>query len=214
MNYRLRITAKRGFDILVALTLLVPTIPIIAMLGVAIWLDDGGPIFFSQERVGLHGRRFDIWKLRTMKLQVTSCQAERITRTGHVLRRLKLDELPQLWNVLAGHMSIVGHRPFVPHEDPGVLAQLTDLYSNPEFWRWQSRPGMTGLAQWSHRPNPPVDDLPFDLLYVSQRPSILLDLWIIAWTIPCLAVHAAKATNDLIPNQPDTLVHEFVILGP
>jgi lipopolysaccharide/colanic/teichoic acid biosynthesis glycosyltransferase len=139
---------KRAFDILWSLALAPLALSIVAVAGVIILLAMGWPIFFRQARVGLNGRRFKILKLRTMRVEPTSGQIataigdERVTPVGRWLRRSHVDELPQLWNVLIGEMSLVGPRP----EQPA----LAEAYARevPAFaYRQLMRPGITGWAQ-------------------------------------------------------------------
>ncbi len=111
--------AKRVFDVVSSAAGLVVLSPVLAAVSAAIWASDRGPVFFRQERVGLHGRHFRIHKFRSMRVdnagaQVTSANDDRITPIGKVLRKTKLDELPQLIDVLVGDMSVVGPRPEVP----------------------------------------------------------------------------------------------------
>jgi lipopolysaccharide/colanic/teichoic acid biosynthesis glycosyltransferase len=110
--------AKRVFDVVMAALALVLLSPLLVMLALAVRLDSAGPVLFRQERVGRHGRPFNILKFRSMRSGpgplVTAGGDPRITRTGRLLRASKLDELPQLWNVLCGDMSLVGPRPEVP----------------------------------------------------------------------------------------------------
>jgi len=120
--FMLKMAAKRMFDIATASVGLVILSPVFLVIAVQIKRDDHGPVFFRQRRVGRHGRAFNILKFRTMVvdaeklgLQITSRSDQRITRIGKTLRRTKLDELPQLINVVTGDMSIVGARPEVPH---------------------------------------------------------------------------------------------------
>ena len=158
---------KRTLDILGASTLLLLMLPVIAVAAVAVRLDSRGPIFFGQERVGLRGRTFRIWKFRSMvvdnddsahaeyvaKLITGEAQAEggvfklvsdpRITRVGRTIRRYSIDELPQLWNVLRGDMSLVGPRPALPRE--------VALYDAAARQRLAVKPGITGLWQVSGR---------------------------------------------------------------
>lgn len=130
----------RWAEALVALLALIVLAPILALLALALAAFSKGPVFFRQKRVGQHGRLFDLYKLRTMRSSedgplVTSSKDERITRLGMFLRRTKLDELPTLWNVLRGDMSLVGPRPEVPR------------YVNLDDSIWQTvlavRPGIT-----------------------------------------------------------------------
>lgn len=138
---------KRAFDIGLASLLLVPALPILGIAVIAIKIDSPGPYLFCQERLGRFGRPFYIYKLRTMTdrarnpgTQVTPDSPE-VTRVGAVLRRLKIDELPQLFNILNGDMSLVGPRPCLP----SLLDQLDETGRS----RFDARPGLSGLAQVS-----------------------------------------------------------------
>lgn len=139
-------SSKRIFDIAASLAGLAALLPLLAIIALAIRLESAGPAFFLQERVGRHGRRFRVVKLRTMRLpqpgeirQITVGADPRITRLGHFLRKTKLDELPQLLNVLKGDMSLVGPRPEVPaYIERYTPAQQTVILS--------VRPGITDFA--------------------------------------------------------------------
>jgi lipopolysaccharide/colanic/teichoic acid biosynthesis glycosyltransferase len=142
---------KRFFDVLVAALSLVILLPVFALMALAIYLDSPGAPFFVQERVGREGRRFRMRKLRTMipnaeqvgsGFYVSQCDS-RITRVGRILRRLSLDELPQLWNVLWGEMSLVGPRPALPYH----LEHFTPRQAK----RLSMRPGLTGWSQVNGR---------------------------------------------------------------
>jgi len=137
---------KRLIDVVVAALGVVALVPLIAVVALAIVLDSPGPAFFRQDRVGLNGQRFRLWKFRTMRSRaartgppLTQREDPRITRVGRVLRRWKLDELPQLFNVLLGDMSLVGPRPELP--------QLVAFYSEQERQVLSIRPGITGPSQ-------------------------------------------------------------------
>jgi len=143
--------AKRGFDLALALPATVVLLPLIAVLSLWVRLDSPGPVFFRQERVGRFGASFRVWKLRTMSVEqvagaalVTSSADARITRCGRILRRHKLDELPQLFNVIAGQMSLVGPRPevakYVAHYPEDVRAIVLSV-----------RPGLTDRAALEFR---------------------------------------------------------------
>jgi lipopolysaccharide/colanic/teichoic acid biosynthesis glycosyltransferase len=141
---------KRGFDLLFALVGLILILPVLLLVWVGNQLDDGGPIFFWQTRVGQHGRLFQIVKFRTMSVgadkvgpSITASDDRRITRIGRVLRKTKLDELPQLWNVLHGEMSFVGPRPEVP--------KYVALYSAAQRAVLDLRPGITDEASVAFR---------------------------------------------------------------
>ena len=120
MSTGLRDAAKRGLDIVLSLAVLPVVVPVLAVAALWIKLDSPGPVLYRQERVGRHGRLFRIHKLRTMRVhddrgsQLTQAGDARITRAGRWLRRRRVDELPQLWDVLKGDMSLVGPRPEVP----------------------------------------------------------------------------------------------------
>jgi len=137
--------AKRTFDLVGAGLGVVLLAPLLALLGLLVKAEDGGPVLFKQERVGYRGRRFRIWKFRTMVpdaerrgLPLTVGRDPRVTRIGAWMRRQKLDELPQLFNVLVGDMSLVGPRPDVPC--------YIALYRAPERRVLELVPGMTDEA--------------------------------------------------------------------
>lgn len=142
--------AKRAFDLFWALLGLALLSPLLLLVAAAVKLEDGGPVFFRQLRVGRGGRPFRIWKFRTMVTDaeragrsITVGRDPRITRLGHFLRRAKLDELPQLMNVVAGEMSLVGPRPEVP--------QFVALYTQAQRAILDLRPGITDLASIKYR---------------------------------------------------------------
>ncbi|MGM9999664.1 MAG: sugar transferase [Candidatus Bruticola sp.] len=142
---------KRAFDIFASLAALVVLSPILLACAAAVLIDDGWPIFYVQERVGKRGRKFPFFKFRTMIRNAErlgsgyeiSQNDSRITKTGAFLRRWSLDELPQLFNVLRGEMSLVGPRP--------TLAYQVETYSPHQRRRLEVLPGLTGLAQVSGR---------------------------------------------------------------
>jgi lipopolysaccharide/colanic/teichoic acid biosynthesis glycosyltransferase len=156
--------------------------PLLAAAAIAIKLDDGGPVFYRQRRVGLNGKEFELVKLRTMQVGAETKGAgfavnegdPRITRAGRLLRRLSLDELPQLWNVVRGDMSIVGPRP--------TLAYQVERYTPRQRRRLEVRPGITGWAQIHGRARLPWEQrIELDVWYVEHR-SPWLDLRILART--------------------------------
>ena len=156
--------------------------PVLAAAAVAIKLEDGGPVLYRQRRVGLGGRDFDLLKLRTMVVGAEHQGAglavnrgdARITRVGRVLRRLSLDELPQLWNVVRGEMSLIGPRP--------TLRYQVEKYTDRQRRRLDVRPGITGWAQVNGRASLPWDDrIELDVWYVEHR-SPWVDLKIVART--------------------------------
>jgi lipopolysaccharide/colanic/teichoic acid biosynthesis glycosyltransferase len=190
---------KRGFDICFALCALLVSAPALAIISLWIKFDSPGPVLFRQQRVGLRGRPFAINKFRTMRVgadeqgpQITVAADPRVTRAGAFLRRHKLDELPQLFNVLIGNMSIVGPRP--------ELSRYVDLYPREKRKLILSvRPGITDLASIAYRDESAMlsgaDDpeeryiseimpakLEYCCCYVTQR-SMKLDLFIIWRTV-------------------------------
>src|SRR5262245_26322373 len=177
---------KRGFDFVFAVVGLVVLAPLLAAIAIWVKLDSPGPALYSQERVGLSGRRFAMLKFRTMKVDAeatgqpgwTTKDDPRKTRAGEFLRRLSLDELPQLWNVLVGHMSLVGPRP----ERPAYVDQFRAKI--PRYMlRHHVKAGMTGWAQVNGlRGDTPLDRrVEYDLYYI-QHWSLGFDLKIIALT--------------------------------
>jgi lipopolysaccharide/colanic/teichoic acid biosynthesis glycosyltransferase len=141
---------KRFYDLLFASIGLVLLSPILVLIAVVVKLSDGGPVFFCQQRVGLRGETFRIWKFRTMivdaersGLSVTKDGDARITRAGRILRKVKLDELPQLWNVFKGEMSFVGPRPEVP--------KYVERYTSEQRQVLSLKPGITDLATLEFR---------------------------------------------------------------
>jgi sugar transferase (PEP-CTERM system associated) len=183
------LTAKRTFDLVSASLGLVLAAPLMALVAVLTRLSSPGPILYHQERVGLNGRRFMVHKFRTMRQDAeaatgpvwSAANDPRITTLGTVLRRTRLDELPQLWNVLKGEMSLVGPRP----ERPSFVQQLTD--SIPFYGqRHVVKPGVTGWAQVRYTYGASVEDaiqkLQYDLYYIKNM-SLALDIVIVLETI-------------------------------
>jgi lipopolysaccharide/colanic/teichoic acid biosynthesis glycosyltransferase len=186
---------KRAFDIALSGAGLVASAPLWALFAAAIKLEDGGPVFFSQERVGLGGRPFMALKFRSMRPDaeagVGAIQATegdpRVTRIGRFMRSTAMDELPQLWNILRGDMSFVGPRALRPGEIEagrnGVLERLEDV---PGFvTRVSVRPGLTGVAQiYARRDVPRRHKFRYDRIYVQRRSwgldvrLILVSFWI------------------------------------
>jgi exopolysaccharide biosynthesis polyprenyl glycosylphosphotransferase len=179
--------ARRAVSVAVAGLLLVAAAPLLAVCALAIRLGDRGPILFRQERVGRRGRRFHIYKLRTMSVDAEAAGAAwaqkddpRVTRVGRILRRYRIDELPQLWNVLVGEMDLVGPRP----ERPEFVA---DLARKIPFYdlRHLVRPGITGWAQVRYPYAASVEEarekLQYDLYFVRHL-SLSLDLFILLLT--------------------------------
>ena len=140
-----RNSLKRVFDVVGASVALATLSPLLGVIAVLIWLDDGGPALFRQPRIGRGGRQFTLFKFRTMPVGTAhvpkaGAQALTVTRVGAYLRRLNLDELPQLVNIVRGDMSLVGPR-------PAMLSQQTLCALRSTTAAWDCRPGLTGLAQ-------------------------------------------------------------------
>jgi exopolysaccharide biosynthesis polyprenyl glycosylphosphotransferase len=187
---------KRTIDILVSAAALIVAAPIMLLVAVAVKLDSPGPVFLPQERVGKNGKVFRIYKVRSMyqdadrRLKDLLHRNEaggpifkmkddpRRTRVGKLIRRLSLDEVPQLWNVLVGDMSLVGPRPPLPHE--------VEQYDDWQRRRLEVVPGLTGLWQVNGRSDLPFDEMVMlDLFYIENW-SLALDLKIILQTIPAV----------------------------
>jgi exopolysaccharide biosynthesis polyprenyl glycosylphosphotransferase len=190
----LSLALKRAVDVALAALLLAIALPVVAVVALLIKVSEGGSVFFLQRRCGLHGRLFTLYKFRTMVADAEARRREiehlnemdgpvfkarsdpRVTRVGRLLRKFSLDELPQLWNVLRGDMSLVGPRPPIPEEVAS-------------YQRWQRRrlamkPGITGLWQVSGRNELDFESwMELDLHYIDHW-SPWLDLKILARTIP------------------------------
>jgi len=172
---------KRILDIAISLGALISAAPLIALCAAAVRVDSPGPAFFLQRRVGRAGKPFTIYKLRSMAVEAPSYSYKvaiddpRITRVGRWLRRSGLDELPQLWNVLRGDMSLIGPRPELPF--------IVDQYQNGERRRHEIRPGITGWWQIHHRNEVPMHlNLDYDFYYLDNM-SLRLDILIAGRTI-------------------------------
>ena len=184
---------KRAFDLLFGVLALIFTFPIMALCALMVYFEDGLPVIFRQERVGKDGQLFEMFKIRTMVKNAAQGQNRgekfdldgnlihkvkddpRVTRVGRFLRRFSLDELPQLFNVLAGTMSLVGPRPEMPY--------LVEKYEPWQRKRFEALPGITGLWQVHSRNNEPMYLHVEDDLYYIQNVSLWLDLQIIARTL-------------------------------
>lgn len=170
---------KRALDLALTVPAFVASLPVQAAAAVAIRTTMGSPVFFRQQRPGLNGEPFEMLKFRTMhhvdpaRGRVTD--AERMTRVGAFLRSTSIDELPTLWNIVKGDMSLVGPRP--------LLMKYLPLYSPTQARRHEALPGLTGLAQASGRNALSWEDrFALDVEYVDNQ-SLLLDLRIIAKTV-------------------------------
>lgn len=182
---------KRMLDIIVSLAGLIIMSPILLIVALAIKLYDGGPVFYKQIRLTKNHREFEILKFRSMitnaerdgKARLATVKDDRITPIGRIIRAIRLDEFPQLINVLKGDMSIVGPRPERPEIEKQYLDEL------PEFGlRLQVKAGLTGYAQVFGKYNTsPLDKLKLDLIYINEQ-NIFLDIKLVMWTIKILFI--------------------------
>lgn len=191
-----QLQVKRAFDLVFASLSLAAALPVMAVCALLIWLEDRGPVLFKQQRVGENGRLFSMYKFRTMRPDAESLRAlvertdkdgnlihktpqdPRITRVGRILRRTSLDELPQLFNVLNGSMSLVGPRPELPY--------LVEKYQPWQRKRFAVPPGITGWWQVNGRSDRPMHLNTEDDLYYIQNYSLALDIAILmrtAWVV-------------------------------
>jgi len=189
MRGRVERAAKRLFDIVVSLSLLLFTLPVTLLTMLAILIEDGRPIFYRQERVGQHGKSFFALKFRSMRVDAekdgiprwASVNDSRVTTVGSIIRKIRVDEIPQIYNVLRGEMSFVGPRP----ERPSIVADLTREIPFYQY-RHVLKPGITGWAQINYPYGASIRDaqekLKFDLYYVKNY-SIFIDLLILLQTI-------------------------------
>ncbi|HUF64541.1 MAG TPA: sugar transferase [Gemmatimonadaceae bacterium] len=199
---------RRSLNVAVAAIALILLAPVMSLIALAIKLTSPGPIIFSQARVGLDrrrpgtldgrrkmdygGRLFTMYKFRTMRETDASHQVwarpndDRVTPIGHILRKYRLDELPQLWNVLKGDMNVVGPRP----EQPTIFAQLRDKVQHYPI-RQRMLPGITGWAQVNQPYDRCIDDVRnkvrYDLQYL-EKSSVTEDLKILALTVPVMVM--------------------------
>ena len=197
---------KRAFDIFASLVGVVIAAPIMLVTALAIWLEDHGPVFYRQVRLTKNGREFKILKFRSMTVnaeqdgvaRLAGQNDSRITKVGHFIRACRIDELPQLFNILVGDMSIVGPRP----ERPEIAKQYEETL--PEFaLRLQVKAGLTGLAQVYGRYNTePYHKLQMDLMYINDM-SFLKDLQLILATIKILFIK--ESTQGIAQGQETAL---------
>jgi sugar transferase (PEP-CTERM system associated) len=192
LHHNVQLKAKRVIDVVLALALLAVTLPVMLVLALLIKLDSPGSVIYAQTRTGQGGKPFKIYKFRTMTADAEENGAmwaevndARITRVGRVLRRMRLDELPQIWNVLRGDMSFVGPRP----ERPDFTTKLEKQIPYYDL-RHLVKPGISGWAQVMHSYGASVEDaqekLQYDLYYIKNY-SIYLDLLIAMKTIRIVA---------------------------
>ncbi|MHB1174852.1 MAG: TIGR03013 family XrtA/PEP-CTERM system glycosyltransferase [Sulfuriferula sp.] len=184
-----RDTVKRIFDLVVSLVIVLISLPAMVLTALAIYLESGGPVLYRQERVGQHGKPFTIMKFRSMrndaeqdgKPRWADKDDDRTTRVGRFIRRVRLDELPQLFNVFMGHMSFVGPRPERPYFVNELTRQLP--YYNS---RHTVKPGITGWAQVCYAYGASVEDavekLQYDLYYVKNH-TLFLDMMVLFQTV-------------------------------
>ena len=191
------IPIKRAMDVLLSATLLLLVSPLLLTVALAIKLESRGPIFFQQTRIGLNGRPFRFWKFRSMHTDAEECKKAlldrneiagnllfkmkddpRVTRVGKFIRKYSIDELPQLWNVIAGDMSLVGPRPAVPSE----VAE----YTHYQRRRLEVLPGITCSWQVGGRSEIPFDQqVDLDIKYINNR-SLGTDFKLLFLTIPAV----------------------------
>ncbi|TWT85923.1 putative sugar transferase EpsL [Posidoniimonas polymericola] len=185
---------KRLFDCAAGLTIIAVASPLLALIALVVKLCDGGPVFYLHKRVGLRGEEFTCLKFRSMRVGADAVKAQlqsqsqhtdtrsfkiakdpRITFVGQFLRKTSLDELPQLFNVLEGSMSLVGPRPALPHE--------VEQYSGEDLRRLEVKPGITCIWQVSGRSNLPFPkQLELDIDYIERR-SLALDMLLLVKTV-------------------------------
>jgi len=185
---------KRVFDAIAALGLLVILSPFLLLTALIVKLSDFGPVFFVQERAGKDSSVFVLLKFRTMKpgrtpdpKELVPLDHSDVTRLGRILRRLKIDELPQLWHILRGEMSLVGPRPTLPDQ--------AERYDDFRRQRLLVRPGITGLAQVNGNTSVSWDErILFDIAYV-RRCSFMLDVGIILRTFLVLLLSEQRTTR-------------------
>lgn len=192
MNRKIQLLIKRLFDIIFSLTLIILLAPLILFIALLIWVTMGRPILFRQRRVGYKGQVFTIYKFRTMTEERDENgnllpDEQRLTRFGRFLRETSLDELPELFNVLKGDMSLVGPRP--------LLVEYLPYYTPEERKRHNMRPGITGWAQVNGRNAITWDQkLALDVWYVDNW-SLWLDFKIILMTIIKVIKREGISTN-------------------
>ncbi|MGA0122508.1 MAG: sugar transferase [Gaiellales bacterium] len=195
--------AKRALDVTGAAVGLAVSAPVVGLAAILIKQEDGGPVLFRQERVGLDGAPFQVLKLRTMVVDAESKGAgyavaegdPRILRIGDLLRRTSIDELPQFWNVLVGEMSLVGPRP--------TLQYQVDRYTDRQRRRLEAKPGLTGWAQIHGRAQLPWDErIELDVWYVEHQ-SLRLDLSIMLRTVGTLLSRSGTYKGEGGGWQPD-----------
>jgi len=198
---KLLLAVKRGVDVAGSATGLVVLSPILAWAALAVAVTNGFPIFFRQERPGLRGKPFSLVKFRTMRSPRPGevwfeSDDERVTRVGRLLRSTSIDELPELWNILRGEMSLVGPRP--------LLVEYLDHYTTDEQRRHEMRPGLTGWAAVNGRHTAPFEErLRMDVWYVDHW-SLMLDLrilWLTVWQVIRRESVVATQDSTILPSR-------------
>ncbi len=197
---------KRWMDVVLSILFLAAASPVFLLAAAAILIEDGRPVFYGQMRLTKNGKMFRMWKLRSMRMDaeqdgVARMAVEndkRITKVGRFLRRYHLDELPQLLNILAGDMALVGPRP----ERPELAAAYEKTL--PAFrQRLQVKAGLTGYAQvYGEYDTPPEEKLEMDLKYMAER-SLRLDWKLLLYTIPSVLLGQKRKNrlNDVQPKE-------------
>lgn len=188
MQLNIQQSIKRILDVVIVIAGTIFLLPLILLVAIIVTLSSKGPVFFSQERVGLNGNPFMIWKFRSMHIsaeetgpQLSSDEDSRVTHFGKMMRRWRLDELPQLWNVLKGDMSIVGPRP----ERKYYIDQI--VRTHPEYLNLlKVKPGLTsmGMVKFGYAENliEMIERMKYDLMYI-ENPSLPLDIKIMLQSI-------------------------------
>lgn len=201
-SHRVGDAMKRLFDVLVSATLLVVLSPVLLVTALLVRVRLGSPILFAQQRPGLHGELFTIRKFRTMQvapddataLSAVASDGQRLNAFGRMLRSSSLDELPELWNVLIGEMSLVGPRP--------LLVEYLDRYNPEQARRHEVRPGITGWAQVNGRNAVSWEDrLAMDVWYVDNR-SFLLDVRILGMTVRSVLLREGVSSSGHATMEP------------
>lgn len=197
---------KRWMDVVLSILFLAAASPVFLLVAAAILIEDGRPVFYGQMRLTKNGKMFRMWKLRSMRMDAEQDGVarmavendERITKVGRFLRRYHLDELPQLLNILAGDMALVGPRP----ERPELAAAYEKTL--PAFrQRLQVKAGLTGYAQvYGEYDTPPEEKLEMDLKYMAER-SLRLDWKLLLYTIPSVLLGQKRKNrlNDVQPKE-------------
>lgn len=202
--------AKRAFDIISSGMAMIVLSPVFLFVALAIKLDDGGPVFYRQTRLTIHGKKFRILKFRSMRVDAekdgiarlsTGANDDRITKVGRIVRKYRLDELPQLWNIFVGDMSVVGPRP----ERPEIAEQYYQHMADFKL-RLQVKAGLTGYAQVYGKYNiAPYEKLEFDLLYINNM-NFFTDLQLCFATFVILFM--SDSTEGVAEGQTTAMIYE------